>query len=115
MRIELPKGSYCPDFVAVPAISPPPELPVTAAPETKTGWNLRSLLTGFLAGALLVALPLWFALRPQPAPVTQPRLAPIVREFWGPLLAPDANVRQAHRFRFCQSAWCRFLRCADAT
>lgn len=95
VRIELPKGSYCPGFVAAPTVAPPPETiaPLVAtAPKTKPGWNWRSLAVGFLAGTLLVGLPIWFALRPQPVPVTQPRLAPIVREFWGPLLAPEANV-----------------------
>lgn len=95
VRIELPKGSYCPGFVVAPAVSPVPEdvtTPVSETPKTKTGWHLRSLLLGFLAGALLVGFSIWLVLRPRTPVAEQTRLVPIVREFWGPLLAPDANT-----------------------
>lgn len=94
VRIELPKGSYCPSFLAAPertaAEVPQPE-PVLPEPL----WNWKSLAVGFLAGALLmgvVSITVWLARRPEVSPVEQTRPAPIVRQFWGPLLAPDANV-----------------------
>ena len=94
VRIELPKGSYCPSFVAAQ------ETTATAIQQAEPAlprplWNWKSLVVGFFAGALLMGLvtvAVWLARRPGVSPAEPTRTAPIVRQFWGALLAPDANV-----------------------
>jgi hypothetical protein len=78
VRVELPKGSYCPQFVRVAQEIPP------AAPTRRrfAGWalgggaSLASLSAGYLLG------------RGQRGPET-PR---VLREAWGPLLRQDGNI-----------------------
>lgn len=96
VRIELPKGSYCPSFVAAPEMTVTaivqPE-PILVLPKPLGNW--KSWTAGFLAGALLmgmVTMAVWLGLRSNAAPAEPTRTEPIVRDFWGPLLAPNANV-----------------------
>jgi hypothetical protein len=78
IKVELPKGSYCPQFIRVVQGAPP------AAPTRRrfAGWalgggaSLASLAAGYLLG------------RRQRGPQV-PR---VLREAWGPLLTPDGNV-----------------------
>lgn len=99
VRIELPKGSYYPHFVAVEATPPPEEkqaeastalAPVTTAPITlpeslpsSSPSNSRKVLLAFLAGVLLTAIVaalLYFSFS---ARLRQPHVAPVLREAWG--------------------------------
>jgi hypothetical protein len=92
VRIELPKGSYLPAFVD--AAAPLPVAPsepavvyphVEPLPPARRRWPL---FAAFLAGALLAAVAAWLTLHSQTASAADP----IVREAWGPLAHPDANV-----------------------
>jgi hypothetical protein len=79
MRIELPKGSYRPRFVSRESL---PAAGVSVQPR-------RALAAAFLAGLLVAAAGAgiywrFFAAAPAPG---QDR---VLREVWGPLLAPDA-------------------------
>ena len=88
IRIEVPKGSYAPVFVqaATPAAPPlQPEKPADAASRS----NVRWLLTAAFAGGALVMLAggaLWLRGR------IAPGVDPVIREAWGPLAHPGANV-----------------------
>jgi hypothetical protein len=118
VRIEFQKGTYAPRFVVLnpPAERPtadgasdqalgqasaPPLNPVPEAGE-KTRRRMSGprhvpialTLTGALLGGLLMGA---FAMHeinqrtnPSPAPISQ--LDPVIREAWGPLLGPYANV-----------------------
>jgi hypothetical protein len=108
VRIELPKGSYCPHFVradggapaeagerAAEAATAHPPLAETQPRPRRPAGGLKGLALSFLAGVLLtavVALLIRFAARPQPNQTESARLSPVVREVWGPLLERDANV-----------------------
>jgi len=95
IRIRLPKGSYAPQFVEREHAELAPleeqELAPEAAPlpiEYTVAPARRRLLAAFAAGALaasLAGLLLWWA-----AP--DGRIDPTLREFWGELLARDADV-----------------------
>ncbi|MGH9838180.1 MAG: hypothetical protein ACREEM_05290 [Blastocatellia bacterium] len=111
VRIELPKGAYCPHFVAVEQAAKPGKngAEVSTALSTLTtapaafpnslpsspafvGRGNRGLFLGFLAGVLLTAtvaalIYSVFSARTRPAAG-----AAVLREVWGPLLAPEANV-----------------------
>jgi len=90
IRIELPKGSYTPVFVngsaprTLAAADTAAEAPVQPALSARR-WPL---LAAFLAGVLLMlaAAFLWIQLRASSG------VDPIVREAWGPLARPAANV-----------------------
>lgn len=115
LRIELPKGSYCPHFVegqphqkandAGPsADQPAPQLvhlPTAHGellPTERTGlreWK-RSWLLPFTAGVAVTALlagTLYWGMRARPVSndVSHGPM-PIMTEAWGPLLAPNADV-----------------------
>lgn len=109
VRIELPKGSYVPRFIerephaARDAKEPPPRaliVPPATPPLTIPTFAPRSsrrrflgLALSFVVGAALTGLAAALLWRPtRSGAATTPRIAPVVREAWGPLLAPDANV-----------------------
>ncbi len=82
VRIELPKGSYCPRFVAIDPPSPSPS-PQSASAFLRAG---RGALAIALGAALVAGLGAGYWLgragaRGQPDPV--------LREAWGPLLEPS--------------------------
>ncbi len=81
IRIELRKGSYVPCYVSRAEAS------MERAGETRE--SLRSRRARVALGALLLALAAgatgWFAAAPRPV------LDPLLREAWGPMLAPGAN------------------------
>jgi hypothetical protein len=80
VRVELPKGSYVPRFVAVP----PKE---TAIPLSARKKRLASAAIGFLAATVLFAAS-FLGIRA----TRNPRAVdPVIREAWGPLVAPDGN------------------------
>lgn len=93
IRIELPKGSYIPvfaDAAAPPVLEKETPLPV---PEQRLDPPLPRLsrwplAAAFLGGALLAiaAGTLWMRAQASPG------VDPIVREAWGPLAQPTANV-----------------------
>lgn len=101
LRIELPKGSYCPHFIAheapakmeeiTPLTSTPPQSALESPPLVS---RRGSLFLAFLAGMLLTALAVVLVyLTGRTSPERQQAtLAPVVREAWGPLVARDANV-----------------------
>jgi hypothetical protein len=97
VRIELAKGTYCPRFVkqdeppSSPLTSPvapsaaPTGAPSRPEPKPQSVW--RAFLAG-LAVAGLAASTIFLAfLSPGPA-----KPDPVLREAWGPLLEPNANV-----------------------
>jgi hypothetical protein len=91
LRIELPKGSYIPRFVAAPGppSEPPTEPPVLAPvePARKRGGIFlvaAAALLGLFAGALLT--------RTAAPERGAGRSSPIVAEAWGALARPDSNV-----------------------
>lgn len=98
VRIEIPKGSYCPRFVrAAPrnssSVSAHDFSGPTAQPEVHSGSASR-MREWLVAGAAVVVgcLVSGFAgYRLAPDKKT-PRVAPVIREAWGPLLSPNANA-----------------------
>jgi hypothetical protein len=115
LRIELPKGSYCPHFVEgqpqqkengngtsselpAPQLTPSPTAHEELLPAQATGrreWK-RSWLLPFSAGVMFTALlagMLYWRLRAKPVSnVVSHTPAPILAEAWGPLLASGADV-----------------------
>jgi hypothetical protein len=86
-RIELPKGSYLPHFVEAPVVG---VLPVQPRPASgRRRW--RELAAAFLGGALLASLVWSFWSRTVPSSASG-GVDPILREAWGPLARPDAQV-----------------------
>ena len=97
VRIEIPKGSYIPIFRfhhTSPVQNDPPRIvsenpvPANLAPFAvlpsrgiSKSWIVAALGFGFLLGALAMRLLVWPAGSPA-----------IIREAWGPLAAPQANV-----------------------
>jgi hypothetical protein len=93
VRIQLPKGSYAPFFIAAePATPPPVEVPESSAPElppvAPNGWK-RGFGVGFAAATVLVTA---LVLAVRIIPVKAVESDSILREFWGPVLRPGANV-----------------------
>jgi hypothetical protein len=94
VRIVLPKGTYVPQYergpkaaeTAPPApavsVTAPPAAPVRVAPR----WVWPVLAVSLLIGA--AGLFAFLSARRADAPAVDP----IVRQAWGPLAAPDANV-----------------------
>jgi hypothetical protein len=78
LRIELPKGSYTPRYVAVS-----PEAPARPAGRPR-GRRMLPLAAAFLAGIAVCASVVWVK------PGT--RLDPVLAEAWGPLAHPGANT-----------------------
>lgn len=94
-RLEFPKGTYVPRYVewqpeagSERELVPPP-LPSEAAlepiPASRSPWA-RFLLGMLTMGLLWLGSEWWQQMRRVPA------IDPILREVWGPLLDPDANV-----------------------
>jgi hypothetical protein len=87
VRIELPKGSYAPDFqVRSAAPTPAPILPPVRAPRR---FHLpASSLAGFVVGVAVTSIAAfvlaWTGEPPGPDPV--------LRQAWAPLIAKDAEV-----------------------
>jgi len=114
IRIELHKGSYCPRFVEGAPSEKPNGAGVSMAPATAplaialmphdlpeprvtgNGAEREKLLQGFLAGVIVTALiagALYLLTGARrSANSTQPEIAPIVAEAWGPILSPHAEV-----------------------
>lgn len=106
VRIELPKGSYAPRFIerepdaAREEVKPPTQALIvssSAAPLISPAFATArlkrwGLALAFVAGAALAGLIFALLLRPASSGATASRIAPIVQEVWGPLLASDANV-----------------------
>jgi len=114
LRIELPKGSYCPHFIEnqrqqkangngtlaerlAPQLVHSPTAHEELAPAEATGrreWK-RSLLpfsAGFVLAMLLAGVLYWW-LRAKPVSnAISHTLAPILAEAWGPMLVPNADV-----------------------
>lgn len=115
LRIELPKGSYCPHFVEYPlqasvkdneTLAEPPTLELTptfTAPEKplpsetpkqppwKKSWLLPFCL-GVVVTALLGGGLYWRQSAPSALPVAAHKLLPILHEAWGPFLVPNSEV-----------------------
>ncbi len=91
IRIELPKGSYLPAFVdasSLPEVAPsehPTEVVPVVPPRTVS--RRWPLLAAFLSGAVLAVVSVWLIL-PSASGADS-----IVREAWGPLAHPAANVQ----------------------
>jgi hypothetical protein len=89
LRIELPKGSYRPIFVARPAalrIAPGP-VPLTAAPPPKSRERaLWRWVTGLAVSTVVLAAILLLRILP-----TDP-IDPLVRAAWGPVLQHGGDV-----------------------
>lgn len=92
VRITLPKGSYVPRFLpSEPSNVPAPVAPLPSGVSSQ--WlriplKLPAFWRGVLAAGLLAGILFAFSL-------TQMRRAhvdPTIREAWGPLASPDANV-----------------------
>lgn len=93
LRIDLPKGAYIPRFVDAevashPEVAPAPLEPSRPVPVTPRRSYALALAASAGAGiASLIALLLWSFSTP-----TAPRVDPVIREAWGPLLTPSADV-----------------------
>ncbi|MBL8227006.1 MAG: hypothetical protein JNL98_00955 [Bryobacterales bacterium] len=78
VRVELPKGTYCPQFARVPQGT------LLAAPTRRrfAGWALG-------VGTSLASLAAGYLLGQRKSP---PEVPHVLREAWGPLLRQDGNV-----------------------
>lgn len=88
IRIELAKGSYHPRFVRVekgPAPAPPEIRPEKPAPPTR---SFTSALIAFVIGIAIATVATFLFMRNTGVPAVDP----IIREAWGPIARPDANV-----------------------
>ena len=88
IRIELAKGSYHPRFVRVerePAPAPEAQATETPSPAPRL---LTSTLIAFAAGLIVAAVAVFFLTRNTAAAAVDS----IVREAWGPIARPDANI-----------------------
>ncbi|HWQ31405.1 MAG TPA: hypothetical protein VNQ79_00870 [Blastocatellia bacterium] len=107
IRIELPKGSYCPHFVqiepgeklsveSVVSLTPPLPARVSEMPAPERSYVRQSLLSGFLGGVVITALCaslVWLLTRSgQPTAGKPDATPPIVAEALGPLLTPGSDV-----------------------
>ncbi len=82
LRVELRKGSYTPSFVSQTESSVER---MTPAPEQARRFNVR-LTVGAVALSLIAALAGWMAGSRRNLPDS------VLREAWGPMLAPDGNA-----------------------
>jgi hypothetical protein len=103
VRVDLPKGSYVPRFVLVPAANLETRAATPAAEQARipsaddrrpaSGPRMPALLAaGFAVGAMATLGVLWTAglvSRSGPVPST---VAPVLGQAWGPLARPGANV-----------------------
>ena len=91
LRIELPKGSYTPRFVAFKhtTVEPggPSELGRPTSLIARSGIPIRAWVGGFILGALLAGIVLLLLVRRPPA-----ELDPAVRQAWAPLVQKDGEV-----------------------
>jgi hypothetical protein len=81
IRIELPAGTYAPEFSHVthaPPVTESPVIPQAPAPKTRWRWPVAGGLA--LIAALLAA---WFVTRPPSSPINQ---------FWSPVLGGSSSV-----------------------
>jgi hypothetical protein len=101
VRIELPKGSYCPQFIASeiePAAPVPADivLPDLQAVPEQPQRKISAMVLPFLAGVLLTSVMGVLLWRFLPTPSKQANVATslpaALREVWGPLFNQDANV-----------------------
>jgi hypothetical protein len=91
IRIELAKGSYHPRFARIekePASVPSPDAQPAEAP-VRTRRPIGSILLAFAAGLVVAALATFWMTRNAG---TAPAVDPVIREAWGPIVRPDANV-----------------------
>jgi hypothetical protein len=101
VRIEFHKGSYIPHFVPRPFEEPranagdeapgpaPLALPDNSTPAPSIA---RNRLAGFVAGAVTTALVVLLASALFPRVSADHSAAPILKEFWGPLIQPGSDV-----------------------
>lgn len=96
IRIEIPKGSYCPCFALSTArenISIPVQDSAAEVVLSRTSSGMRSLKKlGFVFATVVAALAsgsvgYWLA-----AHRAEPALDPVIREAWGPLLGQNAHT-----------------------
>ena len=118
IRIELHKGSYCPHFVEsnplekpngngvstieASSLAPGPLIPalrpqeIPAFREAEFGnerkWSLRSFMAGLTVMALIAGAIYLISGARRGISSTQPGIAPILAEAWGPILSPNAEV-----------------------
>ena len=101
LRIELPKGTYVPRYVALEPMPAPrhaDDEPRVAAPRpvepelrpraARPGPPWLLLLAAFLAGLLVMAP---FVFRSRPAGGAAPAVDPVLREAWAPFDRPESN------------------------
>lgn len=97
VRIEIPKGSYCPRFVYAGErphnVTSPIQEPIPGMEEpyiVPRKFSIRTMLAATVLLMVFLAVGMtgyWFGqYRKMPA------VAPVIREAWGPLLAPDAHT-----------------------
>lgn len=93
MRIVLAKGSYVPRFVETPVSTEVVAVPAPIQPAViyQPRAMSRPVVAGFAAGVALAvaAAVVVFGLMGRPGATA---VDPVLAEFWGPLLAPDADV-----------------------
>lgn len=95
IRIDLPKGSYIPQFVGTPQEIVPAgsHFDIVTVPLPTPARAARwSWIVPFVLGVALTSL-VWLALPfVRPSAQAKPIIDPIVAEAWGPLVSADANV-----------------------
>jgi hypothetical protein len=95
IRIEVPKGSYCPRFVRVNSEPPPiaqTDTTVAASPRTIPSFSGKSKRWSAASYFLLVCLASgFFGWRFIPRKIDS-AVSPVIRQAWGPLLDQSANT-----------------------
>ncbi len=83
LRLELPAGSYVPEFHCAPSPGP---VSVAAVTPTRPKWQTQSKLWGSVLAAGLILAGLAWYLRQRDASGPNTRAQRVLTEFWGPLL-----------------------------